>query len=182
MSTMFCWKGWQKTTLSCFVTIWTLFSVAVGNPETWPRQPGYPPDPFDPSSNHRSTQYEHHQYHPLKTRIGSVKVGSPDDVQSHHQGPYIHGPHYSRYENRYIENSVEKDSREQPTSYPRHHDNERTSVRHRSTSQTNGYDQIIHSVVIEGNFEEAITREINRTTEYLIEFIYNATELAVSLL
>lgn len=41
-------------------------------------------------------------------------------------------------------------------------------------------EEIIHSVVIEGKFGEDIKEDINKTSEYLFEFIYNATELKSS--
>jgi len=40
-------------------------------------------------------------------------------------------------------------------------------------------EDVINSVVIKGTFGVDITEQINKTSEYLIEFIYNATELWV---
>ncbi|KAK8393036.1 hypothetical protein O3P69_013225 [Scylla paramamosain] len=40
-----------------------------------------------------------------------------------------------------------------------------------------GHREAIHSVVLEGKFGEHITKKINETFEYLIEFTYNVTEL-----
>lgn len=43
-----------------------------------------------------------------------------------------------------------------------------------------GHREAIHSVVLEGKIGEHITKKINETFEYLIEFTYNVTELEVS--
>ncbi|MPC97308.1 hypothetical protein E2C01_092618 [Portunus trituberculatus] len=43
-----------------------------------------------------------------------------------------------------------------------------------------GHREAIHSVVLEGKFGEHITKKINETFEYLIEFTYNVTVLEVS--
>ena len=45
-----------------------------------------------------------------------------------------------------------------------------------------GHKEAIHSVVIEGTFGVDLTKKINETFEYLFEFLYNATELEVSLI
>lgn len=160
-------KGWKKQLLSCVVAIWLLFPVVLGHPEPLPHEQGHPQDPYDLSHNHLGRRlYGHQQYHPLKTPISSL---------------HVNGPYTSRYENRYIRDSVAKDqqSQLQPASTALHQ--ERSYVTHRSAgSQISGYEQIIHSIVIEGKFGKEITRVINRTSEYLIEFIYNATELEVS--
>ncbi|XP_037772501.1 SID1 transmembrane family member 1-like [Penaeus monodon] len=46
-----------------------------------------------------------------------------------------------------------------------------------SASRDDNVDEIIHSVVLQGTFGEDLTMKTNKTTEYLIEYLYNATSL-----
>lgn len=48
-----------------------------------------------------------------------------------------------------------------------------------SSSRDHDVDEIIHSVVLQGTFGEDLTMKTNKTTEYLIEYLYNATALKV---
>ncbi|XP_063602511.1 uncharacterized protein LOC134778588 [Penaeus indicus] len=118
----------------------------------------------------------HEKVHPLPLiwPVKSKKIHheTPNDIMAYDY------PQHDRYHNPYLAKPQEVedqvlDSEEgaKPVVY------RSAGVTKSSASRDDNVDEIIHSVVLQGTFGEDMTMKTNKTTEYLIEYLYNATSL-----
>lgn len=171
--------GTSQIFLGCLLSIWMLFTVVVANTISWPHRQGYSQNLYGLHHPQHSKQGLH-QYHPLKTPLNSLQLWG-SKIPLHHEADRItnnvmYSPH-RRYEKQHPKQGekIIDNSRLEPNY---HHEKSMTT---RSVAYTNrGWEEVIHSVVIEGTFGVPIVEKINKTSEYLFEFIYNATELKTS--
>lgn len=171
--------GASQLLLVCMVSIWMLFPVVVADTRSWPHHQSFSRDLYG-LHHHQHSKQGLHQYHPLKTPLKSLQLWGPKSPVHHEAEKNSNGVVYSpriRYEKQHTKQGEEL--KEDSVSEPYYH-HERSMVRSRSVANMKyGFEEIIHSFVIEGKFGVAIDEQINKTSEYLFEFIYNATELKV---